>query len=71
MTNGPQPRVRRFHREPGYSEEPYATCIIPSVSGSPHGVDMTISQARAFSLELSRAIREYELSEGTEGGSPR
>ena len=64
MTNGPQPRVRRFHREPGYSEEPYATCIIPSVSGSPHGVDITISQAKALSSELCRAILEYdELAE--------
>jgi hypothetical protein len=61
MTSPLQPRVRKFRREAGYSDEAYATCIIPSVNGAPHGVDMTITQARALSLELSRAILEYEL----------
>ena len=64
MTSPLQPRVRRFRREANYSDEAYATCIIPSVNGEPHGVDMTITQARALSLELSRAILEYELIDG-------
>ena len=64
MTTDLQPRVRKFHREASYCDEPFSTCIIPSVSGSPHGVDITISQAKALSRELSRAILEYdELAE--------
>ena len=64
MTSPLQPRVHKFRREASYSDEAYATCIIPSVNGEPHGVDMTITQARALSLELSRAILEYELIDG-------
>jgi hypothetical protein len=63
MTSDLQPRVRTFHREAGYSDEAYTTCIIPSVNGSPHGVDITITQARALSLELARAISEYEAAD--------
>jgi hypothetical protein len=62
MTSVLQPQVR--HRRASYSDEAYATCIIPSVNGSPHGVDMAITQARALSVELSRAIYEYDLVEG-------
>jgi hypothetical protein len=58
--------VRKFRREASYSDEAYATCIIPSVNGEPYGVDLTITQARALSLELSRAILEYELIDGDE-----
>jgi hypothetical protein len=64
MTSVLQPQVREFHRRASYSDEAYATCIIPSVNGSPHGVDMTITQARALSVELSRAIYAYDLVEG-------
>jgi hypothetical protein len=64
MTSDVQPRVRKFRRQANYSDEAYTTCIIPSVNGSPHGVDITITQARALSLELSRAIFEYDLIEG-------
>jgi hypothetical protein len=64
MTPDPQPRVRPFRREPSYSDEVYATCIVHAVSGSPHAFDVTITQARALSLELSRAILEYEVIEG-------
>ena len=64
MRSDPQPRVRTFRREPSYSDEAYTTCIVHAVSGSPHAFDVTITQARALSLELSRAILEYELIEG-------
>jgi hypothetical protein len=67
MTPPLQPRVRKFRREVSYSDEAYATCIIPTVNGAPHGVDMTITQAKALSLELSRAILEYELIDGVDG----
>ncbi|MDX6573953.1 MAG: hypothetical protein QOC86_3109 [Gaiellales bacterium] len=66
MTSVLQPQVREFHRQASYSDEAYTTCIIPSVNGSPHGVDMTITQARALSVELSRAIYEYDLVEGVD-----
>jgi hypothetical protein len=68
MTPDPQPRIRKFRREPSYSDEAYATCIAHAVNGSPHAFDVTISQARALSLELSRAILEYELIEGERAG---
>jgi hypothetical protein len=64
MTSVLQPQVREFHRHASYSDEAYTTCIIPSVNGSPHGVDITITQARALTLELTRAIFEYDLMEG-------
>ena len=64
MTTDPQPRIRAFRREPSYSEKAYATCIVHVVSGSPHAFDVTITQAKAIRLELSRAILEYELIEG-------
>ena len=63
MTSGLQPRVH-FHHEPSYSAEAHTTCIIPTVSGVPHGVDITITQARALSVELARAICECDLIEG-------
>jgi hypothetical protein len=64
MQTDPQPRVRAFRREASYSDEPYSTCIVHAVSGSPHAFDVTITQAKALSLELSRAILEYEVIEG-------
>jgi hypothetical protein len=63
MTTVPQPVVRAFRRESTSSEEPYSTCVIQSVSGSPYGVDVTLSQAKALSLALSHAILEHELGE--------
>jgi hypothetical protein len=67
MTSPLQPQVRKFRRAAGYSDEAYATCIIPSVNGEPHGVDMTITQAKALNLELSRAILEHEFIDGVRG----
>lgn len=67
MTSPLQPQVRAFRREAGYSDEAYTTCIIPSVNGEPHGVDMTITQAKALNLELSRAILEHEVIDGVRG----
>ena len=67
MTSPLQPRVRKFRHEAGYSAEAYATCVMPSVNGEPRCVDMTITQAKALNLELSRAIREYESLDGATG----
>jgi hypothetical protein len=70
MPSAPQPRVRTFRHEPGYSDEAYATCIVYAVSGSPHTFDVTITQAKAFKLELARAIVEYELIQGDSPAAP-
>jgi hypothetical protein len=64
MPTDPQSRVRAFRREASYSHEPYATCIVHAVNGSPHAFDVTITQAKALNLELSRAILEHEAVEG-------
>jgi hypothetical protein len=70
MTSDPQPRVRAFRREQSYSDEAYSTCIVHVVSGAPHAFDLTITQARAFSAELSRAILEHDLVEGGRAVAP-
>jgi hypothetical protein len=61
MTTDPQPRVGRFRHEASCANHAISACVIQSVSGASYGLDMTVRQAKALSLELSRAILEYEL----------
>jgi hypothetical protein len=55
MTADPQPRVGAF------SDHAVSSCTIHAVGGGVHLVDVTLKQAKALSLELSRAILAYEL----------
>jgi hypothetical protein len=61
MTTDPQPRVGRFRHEASSPHHAISACVIQTVSGASHGLDMTVTQARALNLELSRAIVAYEL----------
>ena len=61
MTTDPQPRVGTFRFEARSQKQAISACVIHSAGGTPHGVEITVRQARALSLALSRAILAYEL----------
>jgi hypothetical protein len=61
MTADPQPRVGAFRHAPDRSDHAFSHCTIHAVGGRAHLVDVTLKQAKALSLELSREILAYEL----------
>jgi hypothetical protein len=61
MTADPQPRVGTFQHPPSDSDHAVSSCTIHAAGGGVHLVDVTLRQAKALSLELSRAILAYEL----------
>jgi hypothetical protein len=61
MTADPQPRVGAFHHASDHSDHAFSHCTIHAVGGRAHLVDVTLKQAKALSLELSREILAYEL----------
>jgi hypothetical protein len=61
MTADPQPRVGPFQHTPDHPDHAQSRCTIHAVGGCAHLVDVTLKQAKALSLELSRAILAYEL----------
>jgi hypothetical protein len=61
MTTDPKPRVGTFRFEARSPGRAVSACVIHSAGGTEHGVEITVRQARALNLELSRAILAYEL----------
>jgi hypothetical protein len=61
MTTDPKPRVGTFRFEARSPRQATSACVIHSAGGTPHGVEITVRQAKALNLELSRAIVAYEL----------
>jgi hypothetical protein len=61
MTADPQPRVGAFVYAPDQSDHAFSHCTIHAVGGKAHLIDVTLKQAKALSLELSREILAYEL----------